>query len=165
MVPAVRPAAAARAVPATMGAAKDGPFTPAVQFARVVLGDKQLLKLRGKAISCASDAIEPEPCARGDCTDSVCARPRVIKRGELRPLPARSELALVRAVCPSLMRSRASLRIPAFRLAHHKALPNSRADHSQYINEFCEDFGVPKKINQGLIKKAKIVGSDLGFLS
>merc|ERR1719231_135251 len=37
--------------------------------------------------------------------------------------------------------------------------------HSQYINEFCGEFGVPKKINQGLIKKAKIVGADLGFLS
>ena len=40
-----------------------------------------------------------------------------------------------------------------------------RADHSQAINEFCADFGVPKKVNQALIKKAKIVGSDLGFLS
>ena len=39
------------------------------------------------------------------------------------------------------------------------------ADHSQIINEFCADFGVPKKVNQGLIKKAKAVGSDLGFLS
>ena len=37
--------------------------------------------------------------------------------------------------------------------------------HSQYINEFCADFGVPKKMNQALIKKAKVVGSDLGFLS
>ena len=33
------------------------------------------------------------------------------------------------------------------------------------INEFCAEYGVPKKINQGLIKKAKAVGSDLGFLS
>ena len=37
--------------------------------------------------------------------------------------------------------------------------------HSQFINEFCADYGVPKRINQGLIKKAKVVGSDLGFLS
>ena len=44
--------------------------------------------------------------------------------------------------------------------------PVSRhADHSQFINEFCQDYGVPKKVNQALIKKAKIVGSDLGFLS
>jgi len=73
----------------TMGAAKDGPFTPAVKLARVVLGDQNLMKLRGKAISY----------------------------------------------------------------------------HSQYINQFCDEFGVPKKMNQALIKKAKIVGSDLGFLS
>ena len=39
------------------------------------------------------------------------------------------------------------------------------AVHSQEINKFCADFGVPKKVNQALIKKAKIVGSDLGFLS
>ena len=44
--------------------------------------------------------------------------------------------------------------------------PVSRhADHSQFINEFCQDYGVPKKVKQALIKKAKIVGSDLGFLS
>ena len=87
---AARPAAAAsRAVPATMGPAKDGPFTPAVRLARLVLGDQRLLKLRGKAISY----------------------------------------------------------------------------HSQFINEFCTEYGVPKKLNQGLIKKAKVVGSDLGFLS
>ena len=80
---------AARASSATMGAAKDGPFTPAVLFAKVVLGEQTLLKLRGKAIGI----------------------------------------------------------------------------HSQEINKFCEEFGVPKKMNQGLIKKAKAVGSDLGFLS
>ena len=72
-----------------MGPAKDGPFTPAVRAARLVLGDQLLLKLRGKAISY----------------------------------------------------------------------------HSQYINEFCAEYGVSKKTNQALIKKAKIVGSDLGFLS
>merc|ERR1719231_895026 len=82
------PAVAARSA-VSMGPAKDGPFTPAVRAARLILGDQQLLKLRGKAISY----------------------------------------------------------------------------HSQYINQFCEEFGVPKKMNQGLIKKAKIVGSDLGFLS
>merc|ERR1719454_1439948 len=87
-----RAAAAAplsRVAGATMGPAKDGPFTPAVRAARLILGDQLLLKVRGKAISY----------------------------------------------------------------------------HSQYINQFCGEFGVPKKINQGLIKKAKIVGSDLGFLS
>ena len=78
-----------RSAGAAMGPAKDGPFTPAVRLARHVLGDQQLLKLRGKAISY----------------------------------------------------------------------------HSQFINEFCADYGVPKRINQGLIKKAKVVGSDLGFLS
>merc|ERR1712087_502784 len=72
-----------------MGPAKDGPFTPAVLFAKVILGEPRLLKLRGKAISI----------------------------------------------------------------------------HSQAINEFCVDFGVPKKMNQALIKKAKAVGSELGFLS
>jgi hypothetical protein len=78
-----------RSTAVTMGPAKDGPFTPAVRAARLVLGDQQLLKLRGKLISY----------------------------------------------------------------------------HSQAINQFCDEYGVPKKINQGLIKKAKIVGSDLGFLS
>ena len=37
--------------------------------------------------------------------------------------------------------------------------------HSQIINDFCAEYGVSKKLNQGLIKKAKAVGSDLGFLS
>merc|ERR1719261_858893 len=86
---AFAPAPVARSPLVTMGPAKDGPFTPAVKVARLVLGDQQLVKLRGKAI----------------------------------------------------------------------------AYHSQFINEFCADYGVPKKINQGLIKKAKVVGSDLGFLS
>merc|ERR1719231_1939904 len=75
--------------PVVMGAAKDGPFTPAVRAARLILGDKLLSKVRGKAIGY----------------------------------------------------------------------------HSQYINSFCEEYGVPKKTNQALIKKAKVVGSDLGFLS
>merc|ERR1719247_2444509 len=80
---------AVRSAPLTMGPAKDGPFTPAVKLARLVLGDQRLLKLRGKAISY----------------------------------------------------------------------------HSQFINQFCADYGVPKRTNQALIKKAKVVGSDLGFLS
>ena len=80
---------ATRAAAVTMGPAKEGPFSPAVRFAKLVLGEPTLLKVRGKAISY----------------------------------------------------------------------------HSQYINEFCADFGVPKKMNQALIKKAKVVGSDLGFLS
>ena len=49
-------------------------------------------------------------------------------------------------------------------LTRRRACP-SATDHSQAINQFCEDYGVPKKLNQGLIKKAKVVGSDLGFLS
>ena len=98
-----------------MGAAKDGPFTPAVRVARLILGDQQLLKLRGKAISCARRA--PPPVAQAH--------------------------ALTRPTAP----------------------PSPRADHSQFINEFCADYGVPKKVNQALIKKAKVVGSDLGFLS
>merc|ERR1711935_160348 len=73
----------------SMGPAKDGPFTPAVLLAKVVLGEPQLLKLRGKAISI----------------------------------------------------------------------------HSQEIKKFCADYGVDSKMQQALIKKAKAVGSDLGFLS
>eukprot|EP00325_Prymnesiales_sp_UTEX-LB-985_P002363 CAMPEP_0174715234 /NCGR_PEP_ID=MMETSP1094-20130205/20876_1 /TAXON_ID=156173 /ORGANISM="Chrysochromulina brevifilum, Strain UTEX LB 985" /LENGTH=113 /DNA_ID=CAMNT_0015914769 /DNA_START=25 /DNA_END=366 /DNA_ORIENTATION=- len=84
-----RPISSASRAAVTMGPAKDGPFTPIVLAAKVVLGEPTLLKLRGKGI----------------------------------------------------------------------------AYHSQYINEFCSEFGVPKKVNQGLIKKAKAVGSDLGFLS
>lgn len=72
-----------------MGPAKDGPFTPLVLAAKVVLGNQRLLKYRGKVISY----------------------------------------------------------------------------HSQYIKEFCVEYGVPSKMSQGLIKKAKKVGSDLGFLS
>ncbi|KOO24263.1 hypothetical protein Ctob_003453 [Chrysochromulina tobinii] len=85
----IRSATASRAAVTTMGAAKDGPFTPIVLAAKVVLGENLLQKLRGKGI----------------------------------------------------------------------------ALHSQEINKFCAEFGVPKKMNQALIKKAKAVGSDLGFLS
>jgi len=85
----LRSAVAPRAASTTMGPAKDGPFTPIVLAAKVVLGEPTLLKLRGKAISI----------------------------------------------------------------------------HSQEINKFCAEFGVAKKTNQALIKKAKVVGSDLGFLS
>merc|ERR1719326_1095558 len=81
--------AATRAAAVTMGAAVEGPFSPAVRFAKLVLGETELKKLRGKAISY----------------------------------------------------------------------------HSQFINDFCVEYGVPKKMNQALIKKAKVVGSDLGFLS
>ena len=37
--------------------------------------------------------------------------------------------------------------------------------HSQFIGEFCEDYGVPKDIRGGLVKKAKITGGQLGFLN
>jgi hypothetical protein len=69
--------------------APDGPFTPAVRLGKVVLGEKLLNKVRGKAISY----------------------------------------------------------------------------HSQFITEFCQDFGVSTKMRGGLIKKAKKTGGLLGFLS
>lgn len=37
--------------------------------------------------------------------------------------------------------------------------------HSQFISEFCEDYGVSSKMRGGLIKKAKTTGGLLGFLS
>ncbi|KAL1519332.1 hypothetical protein AB1Y20_022858 [Prymnesium parvum] len=78
------------ASPQMMGKmAQDGPFTPIVLAAKVVLGDKLLNKIRGKAISY----------------------------------------------------------------------------HSQFISEFCYDFGVPNKMRGALIKKAKTTGDRLGFLS
>ena len=71
-----------------MGPAKEGPFSPAVRFAKLVLGEPNLRKVRGKAISY----------------------------------------------------------------------------HSQAITQFCTEYGVGTKTRGGLIKKAKIVGGDLGFL-
>ena len=65
VTPAVRPVATARSPAVEMGVAKDGPFTPAVKFARLVLGDKNLSKLRGKGIAYHSQYIN-EFCA--DCT-------------------------------------------------------------------------------------------------
>ena len=55
-----------RAASASMGAAKDGPFTPLVLAAKAVLGDQNLLKLRGKAISYHSQEINKfcEECKR-----------------------------------------------------------------------------------------------------
>lgn len=55
--PLARPAAPVARSAVTMGAAKDGPFTPAVKLARVVLGDQNLGKVRGKAISYHSQYI------------------------------------------------------------------------------------------------------------
>ena len=43
-------ASVARSSAPAMGPAKDGPFTPAVLAAKVVLGEQNLLKIRGKAI-------------------------------------------------------------------------------------------------------------------
>ena len=37
--------------------------------------------------------------------------------------------------------------------------------HSQFIKEFCEDYGVPRKMGGALIAKAKTTGGILGFLS
>ena len=37
--------------------------------------------------------------------------------------------------------------------------------HSQFITEFCDDFGVPREMRGALIKKAKTTGGELGFLS
>ena len=65
---ALRPAAT-RAAPA-MGPAKDGPFTPAVRLAKLVLGEPTLLKVRGKAISYHSQYIN-EFCK--DCTPRALA--------------------------------------------------------------------------------------------
>lgn len=50
----------------TMGPAKDGPFTPFVLAAKVVLGEKLLLKWRGKIIGLHSQEINKfcEECAR-----------------------------------------------------------------------------------------------------
>ena len=121
---AVRPAAA-RAAPA-MGPAKDGPFTPAVLFAKVVLGEPTLLKVRGKAISYHSQYIN-EFCK--DCTPRA---PHTPPRAPLHARGARCGLHLLRCA----RRSRGVITV-----------------------------GVPKKMNQALIKKAKVVGSDLGFLS
>ena len=88
---AVRGAAQQRvaASPVMGKMAKDGPFTPLVLAGKVVLGEKLLNKVRGKAISY----------------------------------------------------------------------------HSQYISEFCYDYGVPNKMRGALIKKAKTTGDELGFLS
>ena len=50
----------------TMGPAKDGPFTPFVLAAKVVLGEKFVLKWRGKIIGLHSQEINRfcEDCAR-----------------------------------------------------------------------------------------------------
>lgn len=39
------------------------------------------------------------------------------------------------------------------------------AIHSEIITDFCEDFGVPRAMRGGLIKKAKTTGGLLGFLN
>ena len=50
-------------------------------------------------------------------------------------------------------------------LAVCPAMHISAHSHRRIIGEFCDDFGVPKTMKAALIKKAKFVGSDLGFLS
>jgi len=83
-------APSARAASPVMGNnAPDGPFTPIVLGAKVVLGEKLLNKIRGKAISY----------------------------------------------------------------------------HAQFITEFCDDFGVAREVRGALVKKAKVTGGLLGFLS
>ena len=116
-----RPISSASRAAVTMGPAKDGPFTPIVLAAKVVLGEPTLLKLRGKGIAYHSQYIN-EFC-------SECAAL------PMNPAPRSHS-------CNRLW----ELVIPAARLTHLAV-------------------GVPKKVNQGLIKKAKAVGSDLGFLS
>ena len=37
--------------------------------------------------------------------------------------------------------------------------------HSQFITEFCDDFGLPKEMRGLLVKKAKNTGGVLGFLN
>lgn len=64
MAPAIPARATSRAAVTTMGPAKDGPFTPAVLAAKVILGEPLLLKVRGKAISYHSQYIN-QFCA--DC--------------------------------------------------------------------------------------------------
>ena len=51
----------------SMGPAKDGPFTPAVLAAKVVLGEKTLGKVRGKAIAYHSQEIN-KFCEECECT-------------------------------------------------------------------------------------------------
>ena len=53
----IRSAVASRAAVTTMGPAKDGPFTPIVLAAKVVLGENLLQKLRGKGIALHSQEI------------------------------------------------------------------------------------------------------------
>ena len=118
--PAALPAA--RSTSLRMGPAKDGPFTPLVLLAKVVLGEPRLLKLRGKAISYHSQAIK-EFCA--DCEPHAFI-----------PCVRHDEVA----ACPHL------------------------AERFGPTCAYTAD-GVKSKMSQGLIKKAKAVGSDLGFLS
>merc|ERR1712137_1070615 len=122
-----------RSIDIQMGPAKDGPFTPAVLAAKVILGEKQLLKLRGKAISYHSQYIN-EFCSECNATAPV-------------PSPTPLDFACLRN-CDLWSTS-----------SHHFA-------HSRRIImlHFLLAVGVPKKMNQALIKKAKAVGSDLGFL-
>ena len=53
----LRAVTAQRTTDATMGPAKDGPFTPIVLAAKVVLGEKTLGKVRGKGIAYHSQEI------------------------------------------------------------------------------------------------------------
>ena len=124
----LRSAVAPRAPAATMGKAQDGPFTPAVLAAKVVLGEKTLGKVRGKAIAYHSQEIN-KFCEECECRTLVTPtlRPRSTR------LPARPPLT------PLLCRDCVPFLAPT--------------------------DGVPKKLNQALIKKAKVVGSTLGFLS
>ena len=46
-----------------------------------------------------------------------------------------------------------------------RRIASALAWRRRIIGEFCDDFGVPKQMKATLIKKAKFVGSDLGFLS
>ena len=78
---------------------------------------------------------------------------------------ARHRAAMVWQCCrPSAWRLDCA-RVLSLTMRPSRRCARACADHSQTINEFCEEFGVPKKVNQAIIKKAKIVGSDLGFLS
>ena len=120
----IRSATASRAAVTTMGAAKDGPFTPIVLAAKVVLGENLLQKLRGKGIALHSQEINKF------CAECAFAPPN--------PLCTNFQ------PCGS----------PGCKLAHVFRLWHVRLA-----------VGVPKKMNQALIKKAKAVGSDLGFLS
>ena len=72
---------------ASMGPAKDGPFTPIVLAAKVVLGEQNLLKLRGKGIALHSQEINKfcEECTLTLQPSNVSAIPEIHACPEVHP--------------------------------------------------------------------------------